>query len=186
MPVTADLWSDFRTLFGDRGAWGGCWCMWWRQSRRDFQACHGAENESRMRAVIEGGGLPGLLAFDGETPAGWVSLGPRSDFPSLNRSRTLKPIDQEPTWAIVCFYIAPDYRRRGLMRALVQAACEFAAARGATTIEAFPEDIETASDKLPAAFSGAYMGLLPVFLSLGFTEVIRRSARQPIMRKRLT
>ena len=26
-PLTPDRWDDFETLFGERGACGGCWCM---------------------------------------------------------------------------------------------------------------------------------------------------------------
>ena len=27
-PLTKDRWIDFEALFGARGAYGGCWCMW--------------------------------------------------------------------------------------------------------------------------------------------------------------
>lgn len=28
-PLTQDRWADFEELFGERGACGGCWCMYW-------------------------------------------------------------------------------------------------------------------------------------------------------------
>ena len=28
-PLTPRRWVDFEQLFGERGACGGCWCMWW-------------------------------------------------------------------------------------------------------------------------------------------------------------
>ena len=28
--LTPDRWPDFEKLFGEKGAYGGCWCMWWR------------------------------------------------------------------------------------------------------------------------------------------------------------
>ena len=32
-PLTPDRWDDLEALFGPRGAYGGCWCMFWRVSR---------------------------------------------------------------------------------------------------------------------------------------------------------
>jgi hypothetical protein len=29
-PVTSERWDDLLVLFGDRGAYSGCWCMWFR------------------------------------------------------------------------------------------------------------------------------------------------------------
>jgi hypothetical protein len=29
-PLTSRGWNDFERLLGLRGAWGGCWCMYWR------------------------------------------------------------------------------------------------------------------------------------------------------------
>jgi len=28
--LTIESWVQFEKLFGDKGACGGCWCMWWR------------------------------------------------------------------------------------------------------------------------------------------------------------
>jgi len=30
-PLTPDLWPAFEDLFGENGAVGGCWCMYWRR-----------------------------------------------------------------------------------------------------------------------------------------------------------
>ncbi|HEB84575.1 MAG TPA: N-acetyltransferase, partial [Bacteroidetes bacterium] len=29
-PLSPERWGDFEALFGERGACGGCWCMYWR------------------------------------------------------------------------------------------------------------------------------------------------------------
>jgi hypothetical protein len=56
-PVTPDRWTDLETLFGPRGAVGGCWCMWWRLKRSEFDQQKGAGN----RAALQGhaGEVPG-------------------------------------------------------------------------------------------------------------------------------
>jgi len=41
-------------------------------------------------------------------------------------------------WSVVCFYLPPAWRRRGLGRALLEAATERAFALGATEVEGFP------------------------------------------------
>jgi hypothetical protein len=28
--LNPDLWGDLERLSGEKGAWGGCWCMYWR------------------------------------------------------------------------------------------------------------------------------------------------------------
>ena len=35
-PLTPDRWADFEKLFGPRGAYAGCWCMWPRMRSKDF------------------------------------------------------------------------------------------------------------------------------------------------------
>ena len=37
VPLTGDRWADFEALLGPKGAYGGCWCMYWRRLRRDFE-----------------------------------------------------------------------------------------------------------------------------------------------------
>ena len=39
--LTPERWADFEELFGERGAAGGCWCMWWRLTWREFDAQKG-------------------------------------------------------------------------------------------------------------------------------------------------
>ena len=54
-PVTKKRWADFETLFGERGACGGCWCMLWRLTRKEFESQKGAGNREAMKAIIEAG-----------------------------------------------------------------------------------------------------------------------------------
>ena len=53
-PLTPERWSDFEELFGPRGAYGGCWCMWWRTTRKEFEGCQGEKNRQAMKALVEG------------------------------------------------------------------------------------------------------------------------------------
>ncbi len=177
-PVTWKQWPDMQKLFGANGADSGCWCMWWRQTRQDFDRLHGEPNRRSMEALIRGGEVPGILAYRQGQPVGWCAVAPRERFPVLDRSPNLKPVDGEPVWSIVCFFIPRQHRRRGLSGHLVRAAVQYARSRGAPAVEAYPLDPRHSASRPGAAFTGR----LDTFLAAGFREVARRSPLRPILR----
>ena len=113
-PLTPTRWHDFELLFGPRGACGGCWCMYWRRTRPVFEKGKGAGNRRAMKAIVEQGREPGILAYAGQTAVGWCSVAPREEFIRLGLSRILKPVDDVPVWSISCLFINRDYRNRGI------------------------------------------------------------------------
>ena len=177
-PVAPDRWDDFEALFGPRGACGGCWCMWWRLTRAEFEHHKGEGNRIAMKTLIESGQVPGILAYADGKPAGWCSVAPREEFGSLQRSRTLKPVDDRPVWSVVCFFIAKAYRRQGLTTRLLRAAVDHAAAQGAEIVEGYPS--EPKKPDAPDVF--LFTGTASAFRKAGFVEVARRSETLPIMR----
>lgn len=176
-PVTSDRWDDFETLFGKNGACAGCWCMWWRQTRSAFSGSSGDDRRRAMHEIISAGQVPGIIAYAGGEPAAWCSIAPRSEFPTLGRSRNLKPVDDLPVWSIVCFFVRRGYRRQGLMKALIPAAVDYARSRGAQVVEAYPVDRVGRVDPM-----GDFTGVASAFRSAGFVEVARRAPQRPVMR----
>ena len=130
-----------------------------------------------MKAIVDSGEVPGILAYAGNVPIGWCSVAPRPTFPVLNRSRILKKIDESPVWSIVCFFVDKNYRNKGLSVQLLQAAIEYVKKRGGTVLEGYP--VEPKKDKMPAAF--AWTGPASAFRKAGFLEVARRSDTRPMM-----
>jgi GNAT superfamily N-acetyltransferase len=177
-PLTPDRWGDLERLFGPRGACGGCWCMWWRLTRSEFEKRKGAQNKRAMKRIVVSGEVPGLLAYADGEPVGWCAIGPRASYPVLQRSRVLKPVDDQPVWSITCFFVARPYRGQGVSAALVKAAVAHARKNGARTIEGYP--VEPKAGRIPDAF--AYVGVPSTFRRAGFVEVLRRSPTRPIMR----
>jgi GNAT superfamily N-acetyltransferase len=177
-PVTPERWDDLESLFGPRGAVGGCWCMWFRQKRSEFEQLKGEGNRRAMQAIVYSGEVPGLLAYAEDVPIAWVSVAPRQAFPSLDRSPILKPVDDQPVWSVVCFFIARKYRRQKLSLVLLQAALEYARQQGVRILEGYP--IEPKKDSAPDIY--AFTGLASTFRQAGFVEVARRSESRPIMR----
>ena len=177
-PLTDEQWDDFAKLFGKRGACGGCWCMWWRQTAKEYEASKGEKNRRKMKKLVGSGEVPGLLAYHEGEPVGWCAVAPRVDYPRLSRSRILKPVDERPVWSIVCLFVARSHRNMGVSSALIRAAVDFVRERGGRTLEAYP--VEPKKDRMPDTF--AFHGLAASFLRAGFTEVARRSETRPIMR----
>jgi GNAT superfamily N-acetyltransferase len=178
-PVTPEQWGDLETLFGPRGACGGCWCMWWRLPRAQYDRAKGASNREALHALVTSGEPPGLLAYVDEQPIGWCALAPRADLPVLARSRILKPVDELPVWSVVCFFIMRLHRRQGVGVRLLHAAVDYAAEKGAVAVEGYP--VEPRTGRIPDVF--AWTGTPRLFEQAGFEEVIRRSPTRPIMRR---
>ncbi|MBL8188503.1 MAG: GNAT family N-acetyltransferase, partial [Acidobacteria bacterium] len=139
-PLTPDRWQDFETLFGERGACGGCWCMAWRLPSKLFDQQKGAPNKKAMKAIVARGTQPGVLAYVGDQAVGWCSIAPREVFVRLETSRVLKPIDDKPVWSISCFFIAKEDRRQGLSVKLLKAAVDFVRQQGGKIVEGYPNE----------------------------------------------
>lgn len=176
-PLVVERWPDLEKLFGPRGACGGCWCMYWRLPRREYEAIRGEGARVALKGLVDSGAAPGILAYADGEPIGWCALAPREAYPVLERSRILKRVDNQPVWSIVCFFVARRWRRKGLTVRLLQAALEFARERGAMIIEGYPVEPK---EQRPDAF--VYTGLASAFRKAGFVQVARRSETRPIMR----
>jgi GNAT superfamily N-acetyltransferase len=180
-PLTADRLPDLEALFGPRGACGGCWCMFWKQTRPEYLAGKGEPNRRAMRRQVGKGVVPGILAYDGDGVVGWCAVEPRAAFPRLARSRTLAPVDDAPAWSVPCFFVARRARGQGLTVALLEAAAEHARRGGGRILEGYPVE-----PRGRTADAFAYTGLASSFLRAGFEEVARRSPTRPLMRRALT
>ncbi len=146
--------------------------MWWRDRSHDAQRNRGA-----MAEIVAAGREPGLLAYVDGRPVGWISVAPRPEFGQLVRSPTFKPPDPHDAtvFAVVCFYVDPRARRRGVARLLVRGAVEHARARGAGAVEAY------AADGLGGTSSTDFMGVKDWFLEEGFRPV-RRARSKTVVR----
>ena len=177
-PLTPSRWHDLEKLFGERGACGGCWCMYFRLPRARWVSQKGEQNKLALRDLVNSGENPGLLAYANGEPAGWCALAPREGYPRLAASRNFKAIDAQPAWAVTCFFVARPYRRQGLMLSLLRAAVKYAARHGARIIEGYPVEPKKGYPDGPY-----YRGLISTFSQAGFKEAARRSPASCIMRR---
>lgn len=154
--------------------------MWWRLTSAQFRQMRGEANRQALKATVESGEVPGIVAYSDGQPAGWCAVTPRQSLLRLSesRSRIFAPVDHRPTWVVTCFFVARPFRRQGLGAKLLEAAVRYAAEHGATIIEGYP--VEPAGRALSPA--EAYTGLADMFRRAGFVEVARRSETRPVMR----
>jgi GNAT superfamily N-acetyltransferase len=180
-PLTSERWDDLVELFGRPGGSivRGCWCMYYRKT--GGSGVGPAEpNRRALKALVESGYVPGLIGYRDGSPVGWISLSPREDYLKLRRSPIMKPVDDKPVWSIVCFYVDPKARGRGVSEALLAGAIDYARSRGATLLEAYPVDKADVSHP-----DSMFFGAKRMYDRAGFKEVARRKETRPVVRRGL-
>jgi GNAT superfamily N-acetyltransferase len=181
--ATSERWADLAELFERRGPRGGtpqtdgCWCQFWHLRGKDYSRNHGEPSRRRLEQEVRGGDEPGLLAYVDGTAVGWCRVGPRESFERLEHAPRLARVDDEPVWSVVCFYVHPTAKRRGVASALLDSALEHAAGHCAPIVEAYP--VREGHMNVDA-----YTGYLPMFLAAGF-EQVRDAGRRVVVRRRL-
>lgn len=169
-------------MFGPvRGGHGGCWCQWFRLMRADYEALDRDGRKHRFADLVKHGPPPGILAYVDDLAVGWCAVAPRSSQPRLDKgivSKRLGTDDYQQTWVITCLYVDTAWRRRGLMRPLVEGAVGFAKGQGARNVEAYPMIPHDRTSNLDL-----YVGELTTFLSCGFRQIAKPLPRRAVVRR---
>lgn len=173
-PITPDSLSDINRFSNEHGKFSYCSCMRWRMTSSEFRNSSKPERIEALNDEASSGKPIGVLAYCGNRPVGWCSIAPRRSYAALERYRALPPIDDEPVWSIVCFFIDSRHRRQGLTLRLIKAAVDYAASEGALIIEGYPVE--------PDAPSYTYMGSPNTFLRAGFIDVTPPGQKRSVVR----
>ena len=186
VPLTPAIWPALEALFREGGDPRWCWCQFWRLRSKDFATLKVPELRERLHAAAASDQPPGLVAMDGDGPdaaaLGWVSLGPRAGFERIVRSKVIPTIDDRPVWSLNCFAVSSTARGQGVARSLLEGAIEYARARGAEALEAYPVLVDAGEGIHPDA---AFTGTLPMFLRAGFEVVAERASDPSTKRPRV-
>jgi len=175
-PATRDDYLAFfdherGPAFSDNPEWARCYCQFYRIPRAlDWKTFTGDQNRIAASASIACGEAEGYLAKAGGETVGWLHAAPRHKLPhAFERLRVDPPdidVPAREAAIIVCFVIAPAWRRRGVATALLDAALADLAARGIAIVDAFPFK---AGDS--ASATDHYHGPESLFASRGFLPV---------------
>ena len=177
-PLTPSLIDDLGKVL--RGGWGrGCWCMYPRLTEAQTRELPGpgSANQRRCNAMTKLARrrrAPGLLAFEGDEPVGWIAIAPRSEFARVDASRATPRVDGEDVWIIPCVTVRKTDRGRGIALALIRAAVTYATEKGAPIIEAYPRAGTTRTGD-----DNAYFGTQPLFRRAGFRVVRKPQKNRP-------
>jgi GNAT superfamily N-acetyltransferase len=82
----------------------------------------------------------------------------------------------DSVWAVTCLFTRAGYRKRGISRAFVRAAVDFARERGARAIEGYPMTTKN------VILEELHVGTEGVFARAGFKELSRPTLRRVVMR----
>jgi GNAT superfamily N-acetyltransferase len=146
--------------FAGKPEWAACYCMAHHlgEGRPDYCA---ANNRAALVQRINDQSTTGLLAYADGKVAAWCNASPRSSY--IHYAGRDDRSDEE-VGSIVCFVVAPPFRKHGLAAKLLDAACVSFVGRGFKVAEAYP-------NRNPSDDASAYHGPLSMYLDAGFTEV---------------
>ena len=188
VPANQATWGDLQTILAGEGK--GCQCQYFKL---DDSGWHGgvdvAQRADQLRQQTGCGGptaasSSGLVAYCDGVPAGWCAVEPRTRYPRLLKTRVpwagrAEDKADDRVWAVTCFVVRKDYRRRGIARVLALAAVSHAREQGAQAIEGYPR---LASDGQEMGDMALYVGSREIFAATGYREVSRPTPRRAVMR----
>jgi len=154
-------WPDLAALLGAAGECDGCWCM----NHRD-ETLRGETGKRAFHDLVAAQSAGGVLAYVGDSVAGWCALDVPGAIPDHDCAADLRD-DDDTTLVAHCFLVAPEFRGRGVSKALLARGVELARGRGASRVVGFPSPPEPADAVVP--FFGPYT----MFRERGFQEVRR-------------
>ncbi|MPV36425.1 GNAT family N-acetyltransferase [Georgenia subflava] len=188
VPANEARWEDLQTVFGTRGTARVCQCQRYKlRPGESFASSPAEERALRLRGQTDAGHpeattTSGLVAYVGDEPVGWCACEPRPAYAGLVRTfrvpwqgRTEDRGDAG-VWAVTCVFVRAGFRRRGLSRALVRSAVDFARERGARAIEGYPMTTTNAIEE------ELHVGTRATFAAAGFHEVSAPTLRRVVMR----
>ncbi len=178
-PLNQSNFNDFESLFKEKVACQGCWCMHCRLPAEEFEKNKGNGNRLAIKALVDSGKIPGVLVYNNKEAIGWCSFGDRSNFPSLSKPKDIEIVPDKNAWIISCLFIRQKWRRRGVKRALFEYLIDYSTQKGAQVLEGYT--CNSNFSRYPDAF--AFKGIIKAYKAVGFSEV--ENDKRPIMRYRL-
>lgn len=181
-PLGPETFELFAALHGR----AGCYCMYWQYDRdnRAWQLEAPERNREAKRERVAGRSTHGLLAIDRDLTeregraiaVGSIQLEPRGSLTKLTARMPYRDLGpSEGRWSVACLYVAPEHRRRGVARALLDGAITWLRdERGAQALEAYPRLGDDLRDE------EQWMGPESLFARAGF-EVAREHVQYPVL-----
>lgn len=154
-----------------------CFCQYYQfvGDHREWQnrcANDRASNRTGLALDLAEARTCAVIAVREETVLGWLRVAPAEQLGKLYDNRLYRAIpvlregDRRRAFAVSCFLVDPNWRRRGVARELLQAGIEAARGQGASMLEAFPRGADDVSD------AEQWMGPRVLYEELGFQRIV--------------
>lgn len=152
--LSKDIAEDYISYFDNRAFSDGdiekgCYCVWhhWTDNH-EYERSLMPENERPYRKrdyakeLIRNGILNGFVAYDGKQIVGFCNADIKDNYFRLSRENNPNSWTgvnaHDKILSIVCFIVAPDMRRKGIAKALLEYACQYAEEKGYDYVEGYP------------------------------------------------
>lgn len=134
-----------------------CYCVCWCSADHRIETDFSTANKRRNLAIqyVQNGKIQGYLAYCGGKVVGWCNANTKSDcLYCTSWLRFMQAFNTEAAdknrriKSVFCFVIAPEMRRKGIAKLLLERVCDDAAKEGFDVVEAYPNKdfIDTARD----------------------------------------
>lgn len=125
--LTPDLLDDFLWFFDNRAFcdnpdWAGCYCMFYncKASLDEWMKRTKPQNRVEAESHLKSGRLKGFMAYDNNTPIGFCNVNAKENL-FFDKYRTeINRSGAQGIVSVVCFVIDPNYRRKGVSKALLR------------------------------------------------------------------
>jgi GNAT superfamily N-acetyltransferase len=188
--LTPDLANDYVCFFdttphADKIGDHKCYCVWWCND--DCEGKDFSTPEKRRDLAIQyvkGNNIQGYLAYCDDKVVGWCNANTKSDcLECYCWRRFMGSIPTEESTSgikvksVFCFAIAPEMKRKGIAKRLLERVCQDAVRDGFDFVEAYPnrQFIDEAED---------FMGPVELYKQSGFA-VYYETEQKTVMRKQL-
>ena len=149
----SQIWIDWmdKADYHHQPEWKGCYCRYYETngSTDEWKLKLGEENRNEAIQAIKEGYMHGYMAFEDDQLIGWANAGHWENYPRLSAYAT--PYANMDTAMIVCFYVDPRYRQKGVMNALLTYALDDLKGLGYVQVLVMPQ----AKDMSVTTYSGS-------------------------------
>ncbi|MFW9828842.1 MAG: GNAT family N-acetyltransferase [Candidatus Thorarchaeota archaeon] len=164
--LTPDILDDFlyffdNIAFSDNPDWATCYCHFYHFKGKieEFFKRTAEENRKSSQELIISGKMKGFLAYLDNKVVGWCNANSKENYAKI-------PFEEESKYkiiSIICFVIAPLYRKQGIARSLLKHVLSYYKEKNYDLIEVYPRKGDLLSD------AHSYRGPKSLYTSEGFS-----------------
>lgn len=175
-PLSPDLAEIFTSYvnnmdFHHAPHWQFCNCQYYhvKCTSEEWRDRTAEQNQELAVENIRNGVMHGFMAFDGDTPVGWVNANDWQNYALIEDDPELLEFKGK-SGAIVCFLIHPDYRNQGLATKLMEAVIDDFRKQGFDRVIGRPFLWSAHPER-------QYHGIPSMYEALGFEKVSERNGK---------